>query len=133
MALNRLSWTPAASIPAKKLVSCLPDSTAVKTGSPAQTAYRMSGYDITEAIKPQNQEGSLGNSVGKPQIWGCERAPARSHPQIWGTATVIPKEPPRTGQRRPTPCIRDDRTDAGAGRVFAPLPSRMEEAVSVIF
>jgi hypothetical protein len=27
------------------------------------------------------------------QIWGCERAVARSHPQIWGSTTVIPKDP----------------------------------------
>jgi len=29
------------------------------------------------------QVTSLGNSVVVPQIWGCERASARSHPQIW--------------------------------------------------
>ena len=27
------------------------------------------------------------------QIWGCERASARSHPQIWGTTPGIPEEP----------------------------------------
>ena len=26
-------------------------------------------------------------------IWGCERAYARSHPQIWGLSTAIPIEP----------------------------------------
>jgi hypothetical protein len=28
----------------------------------------------------------------EPQIWGCERATARSHPQIWYILTVNPKE-----------------------------------------
>jgi len=27
------------------------------------------------------------------QIWGCERAAARSHPQIWVLTTEIPEEP----------------------------------------
>src|SRR4030065_1550741 len=27
------------------------------------------------------------------QIWGCERAYARSHPQIWGSTPAIPRDP----------------------------------------
>jgi hypothetical protein len=29
----------------------------------------------------------------EPQIWGCERATARSHPQIWYLPTANPIEP----------------------------------------
>jgi hypothetical protein len=34
--------------------------------------------------------GSLGIAVVKPRIWGCERASARSHPQI----RILPREIP---------------------------------------
>jgi len=34
----------------------------------------------------------MGIAVEGPQIWGCERANARSHPQIWEFTTEIPKE-----------------------------------------
>ena len=37
--------------------------------------------------------GSMGIAVEGPQIWGCERAFAGSHPQIWEFTTEIPKEP----------------------------------------
>ena len=35
----------------------------------------------------------MGIAVKGPQIWGCERANARSHPQIWEFTTEIPKGP----------------------------------------
>jgi hypothetical protein len=37
--------------------------------------------------------GSMGIALEGHQIWGCERANARSHPQIWEFTTEIPKEP----------------------------------------
>jgi len=37
--------------------------------------------------------GSLGNSVVDTRIWGCERAYARSHPQIRPPFTANPGEP----------------------------------------
>jgi hypothetical protein len=36
---------------------------------------------------------SLGFTVRGYRIWGCERADARSHPQIRGSTTRIPKDP----------------------------------------
>jgi hypothetical protein len=37
--------------------------------------------------------GLIGSFRGRTQIWGCERAVARSHPQIWDSTTIIPREP----------------------------------------
>jgi hypothetical protein len=42
---------------------------------------------------PAGHFGSLGITVVVPQIWGCQRAYARSHPQIWDYITEIPKDP----------------------------------------
>jgi hypothetical protein len=35
----------------------------------------------------------IGISRGSIRIWGCERVDARSHPQIRGFTTAIPREP----------------------------------------
>ena len=45
-----------------------------------------------QAILKRPRNGSLGFSVKGPRIWGCERAAARSHPQIREFTTDIPKE-----------------------------------------
>jgi hypothetical protein len=37
--------------------------------------------------------GVIGSFRRRSQIWVCERAKARSHTQIWGFITVIPREP----------------------------------------
>src|SRR5919108_1266435 len=38
-------------------------------------------------------EGFSSTCREKVQIWGCERAYARSHPQIWVSITENPREP----------------------------------------
>jgi hypothetical protein len=39
------------------------------------------------------KNGSLGFSVIDTQIWGCERAYARSHPQIWTFSWQVLENP----------------------------------------
>ena len=51
----------------------------------------------TTKILPQSElhhfSSSLGIIVAVPQIWGFERAAARSNPQIWDSPTEFPRDP----------------------------------------
>ena len=48
---------------------------------------------INNVAYPMVDSGSIGITVVDNRIWGCERAYARSHPQIRSLTTENPKDP----------------------------------------
>src|SRR5450759_4879005 len=50
--------------------------------APKYNAFCHNDLTIISLISPNRVNGSMGFAVEGSQIWGCERANARSHPQI---------------------------------------------------